>query len=160
MNTFSKADSYSLAITGISADFSMITHLLFPLIVPFLLQAWHPVLWIHVFVSFASMLFIRTTLQNIQDQVPVFNERILALGRKVLTISSLAAPSVWILGTLVMLPFYQSAKGTPNETSFIQAFPTAILRLYFLALAASISGIGLITSGLYDVQGAKTPGNR
>lgn len=153
MKIFSREDSLSLALTGIAADFAFFVHLGFLLTVILGLRIWHPLLWVHVVVMLACALFMYTASSNMNNRVPVVNEKVLAIGRKAMAISAIAVPLMWVFGIGIGALLFESVRGTPNDMAFIQKCRMAISGAYLLSLFASISSAGLITSGLYDVQG-------
>ncbi|NTW30084.1 MAG: hypothetical protein HGA33_02315 [Candidatus Moranbacteria bacterium] len=116
-------------------------------------------MWVHVFAIFAcGMFFTYTTAWWRKDEwIPIADQGLLSLGRK--TMKSSTFLLVFLLGLL--LPDFTPWESvrTPAETNFVRTIPRGVVWLYLLALGGAVASVGLITSGLYDAQGAETAGN-
>ena len=144
MNTYSKEDSQSLMLTGIAVDVAFFIHAFF-LLTTRDLEVRHPILWIHVVVILACALFMCIVMLNMNNRIPVINEKVLAIGRSVLVLSAGAILSMWLFSAGTGILFFESVRGT--------SYDIALSGVYLLFLVASLSSIGLITSGLYDPRG-------
>ena len=91
------------------------------------------------------------------EWIPIADQGLLSLGRK--TMESSTFLLVFLLGFL--LPDFTPWESvrTPAETNFVRTIPRGVVWLYLLTLGGAVASVGLITSGLYDAQGAETAGN-
>lgn len=114
----------------------------------------HPVLWAHAIIAFASALFLWATRRNeTAELITASEEKPLTIGVRMFGHGNFLSILSGIILAIISDPFLESVPAPFHRIHLV------FVAIYFSSLAASLLSIGLITSGLYDVQGPETPGN-